>query len=207
MKRQALARLLVLAWALGACAAPVHAQAQPGPTAREIIERLAPPTERAAAAPPGSASTPATAGPALGAAPQGEPGAAASAASPAPAARLRNLRVAPRRVIDLNVPFEFDSAVLRPESEATLQQLGLAMQSEALRDMRFLVEGHTDAKGAAAYNERLSGLRARAVADYLVRQGVEGARLQAVGKGSRELLPSEPPLSPAHRRVRIVALD
>jgi outer membrane protein OmpA-like peptidoglycan-associated protein len=154
----------------------------------------------------GGASAPTTATPTPEAAPQAEPGASASAAAP-PAARLRNLRVAPRRVIDLNVPFEFDSSVLRPESEATLQQLGLAMQSEALRGMRFLVEGHTDAKGAAAYNERLSGLRARAVTDYLVRQGVEGARLQAVGKGSRELLPSEPPLSPAHRRVRIVALD
>jgi outer membrane protein OmpA-like peptidoglycan-associated protein len=170
-------------WAL--CLTPAVLRAQSAaPSAQEIIDRLAP-----AAAPASEAIDP---GGVAGARPGG--------------ARTRNLRIAPRR-IDMQIPFEFDSAALKPESEVPLQQLSLAMQSDRLRDMRFLIEGHTDAKGSATYNERLSGLRARSVSDYLVKQGVDPQRLQSVGKGFRELLPDQPPLAAAHRRVRIVALD
>ena len=122
------------------------------------------------------------------------------------AGRLRNLRPVERR-IDLTIPFEFDAALLRPEGQATLHELVVAMQSERLRATRFRLEGHTDAKGSADYNERLSEQRARTVAGFLIRQGVEPQRLQAVGKGFREPLAGEDPLSPANRRVRIVAVD
>lgn len=121
-------------------------------------------------------------------------------------ARTRNLRVAPRR-IDMQIAFEFDSAALKIESEMPLQQLSQAIQSDRLREMRFLIEGHTDAKGSASYNERLSASRARSVNDYLVKQGIDPQRLQSVGKGFRELLPDHPPFAAEHRRVRIVALD
>ena len=128
------------------------------------------------------------------------------APAPPTGARTRNLRVAPRR-IDMQIAFEFDSAALKAESEMPLQQLSQAIQSDRLREMRFLIEGHTDAKGSATYNERLSASRARSVSDYLVKQGIDPQRLQSVGKGFRELLPDHPPFAAEHRRVRIVALD
>ena len=217
---------VALVWAAQAQA---QQTAPPTPSAQEIIERLARPAARTEAPAPGPAlsakpaatpgaapiSQPAptaaagTAAPATpGAAAEAAPASAAPAISgtpPAPGLR-RNLQPVQRR-IDLNIAFEFNSAVLRPEGQEALQQLTTAMQSDRLRSARFLLEGHTDAKGNAEYNDRLSEQRARAVADFLVRQGVDAPRLQALGKGFRDLLSGEDPLSAAQRRVRIIALD
>ena len=48
------------------------------------------------------------------------------------------------------------------------------------------VKGHTDAMGDVAANKALSQKRAQAVVDYLVKQGVDPAQLQAVGYGSEQ---------------------
>ena len=45
------------------------------------------------------------------------------------------------------------------------------------------VEGHTDATGGAARNRQLSQQRAESVRDYLVKAGVEGKRMVALGFG------------------------
>lgn len=50
------------------------------------------------------------------------------------------------------------------------------------------IEGHTDRLGTDAINDQLSLRRAYAVRDFLIAQGVDGSRLQAVGKGSGEPL-------------------
>lgn len=118
---------------------------------------------------------------------------------------LRNLQPA-ARTIDLNVQFDFASANLTREGRDALQQLVIAMKSERLATTRFLVEGHTDAKGTARYNLDLSGRRATSVVDYLRAQGIETDRLESVGKGFNELLNEDDPLAAENRRVRIVAL-
>jgi outer membrane protein OmpA-like peptidoglycan-associated protein len=76
-----------------------------------------------------------------------------------------------------------------------------------LRQSRFVVEGHTDAKGSPEYNRRLSDLRALAVKELLVTKGIDGARLLSVGKGASELANAAAPLAPENRRVKIVNLD
>jgi len=48
------------------------------------------------------------------------------------------------------------------------------------------VEGHTDSQGGADLNQRLSENRAQAVVDYLVAQGVDEAKLRAVGNGESQ---------------------
>jgi outer membrane protein OmpA-like peptidoglycan-associated protein len=45
------------------------------------------------------------------------------------------------------------------------------------------VAGHTDNRGAAAYNRDLSQRRAEAVRSYLVSKGVNGGNLSARGYG------------------------
>jgi outer membrane protein OmpA-like peptidoglycan-associated protein len=45
------------------------------------------------------------------------------------------------------------------------------------------VEGHTDNVGAAAMNKSLSGRRAASVVDWLVKHGIDKARLSSVGFG------------------------
>lgn len=45
------------------------------------------------------------------------------------------------------------------------------------------IAGFTDSTGTVAYNQRLSIKRAQSVTDYLIAEGVQPARLQAVGYG------------------------
>jgi len=46
--------------------------------------------------------------------------------------------------------------------------------------------GYTDSIGGDAYNLRLSERRADAVKEYLVKHGVDGARIQTSGRGKAD---------------------
>lgn len=65
-----------------------------------------------------------------------------------------------------DVYFELDKATLLPESEARLDAAGVAIEKFA--DLKVEVQGHTDSRGAAKYNDKLSQARAEAVRDYLL---------------------------------------
>ncbi len=105
--------------------------------------------------------------------------------------------------VNLNVPFESNSSALTPQASAQLTQLQIALTSASLGKDRFIVAGHTDAKGSAAYNKQLSLKRAEAVRSYLVAKGIDAARLDAVGYGSERLLTPDRPDDPSNRRVEI----
>ena len=78
--------------------------------------------------------------------------------------------------VNLNVPFEHNSSALMPQAAAQLKELGLALTSASLGKDKFLVAGHTDAKGSAAYNKQLSLKRAEAVKRFLVSKGMDAGR-------------------------------
>jgi OOP family OmpA-OmpF porin len=125
---------------------------------------------------------------------------------------MRNLTVEAetppvRPSLSLQIQFDFDSARVRPESQQALLNLVQALRSSALLASRFAIEGHTDAKGAADYNLKLSGQRAGAVAEFLKSNGVTDDRLEPVGKGSSEPANAENPFAAENRRVRIVNLN
>ena len=126
----------------------------------------------------------------------------------APEVATRGMRnvVPQKRQIELVVNFDFDSASLQATSLPLLTRLGEALNTERLRAMRFRVEGHTDAKGTADYNQRLSERRAEAVVVFLEARGVAEGRLEPAGKGERELLNPADPLAAENRRVRISAI-
>lgn len=80
--------------------------------------------------------------------------------------------------VDSTVNFAFDSAQLDGEAKSVLN-----VQADWIRqfpEVRFRVYGHTDAVGSASYNKSLGMRRARAAVNYLVSQGVERSRLEAV---------------------------
>ncbi len=80
--------------------------------------------------------------------------------------------------VDPMVNFEFDSAVLDAQAQATLRQ-----QADWIRqfpEVRFKVFGHTDLVGSAEYNRNLGLRRAQAVVSYLTTQGISRDRLEAV---------------------------
>jgi OOP family OmpA-OmpF porin len=118
---------------------------------------------------------------------------------------LRNLKPAERSV-DMSVNFDFNSAKISPGSLPTLEQLCIALKASQLAHTRFMVEGHTDAKGSASYNLGLSARRAESVVVYLRANGIDAARLEAVGKGFTELFNETAPFAPENRRVRIKAV-
>ena len=73
--------------------------------------------------------------------------------------------------IDLaaDVLFEFDSAELQSEAQDALTKAAAVIRERARGTVR--IAGHTDAKGASDYNQRLSEQRANAVRDWFVNQG------------------------------------
>ena len=105
--------------------------------------------------------------------------------------------------VNLTIPFEYNSADLRPEAVQQLVQLEAALRADALQRYRFLVAGHTDARGNPAYNRELSQRRAEAVRRFLIAAGISPDRLDAVGLGEDRLLLPQQPDDARNRRVEI----
>lgn len=70
---------------------------------------------------------------------------------------------------DEKVKFAVDRSTLSPEAQAALDAFAEQIKSEN-RNVFIEIQGHTDATGSEAYNERLGLARAEAVQQYLNRQ-------------------------------------
>jgi outer membrane protein OmpA-like peptidoglycan-associated protein len=107
--------------------------------------------------------------------------------------------------IPTEVMFRANQARLLPHAKGKLAELALAMHG--LRsDQTFVIQGHTDSRGSAAANERLSRLRAMAVRAYLIDQGVDPDRIRATGRGEEEPIASNSDAEGRanNRRVEII---
>ena len=86
-------------------------------------------------------------------------------------------------IID-NIFYDFDKATLREESKEALNELiGLL---DINPNVTIELSAHTDRKGSAAYNDRLSLRRAESVVNYLISNGIAKDRLQAAGYGKSQ---------------------
>lgn len=109
--------------------------------------------------------------------------------------------------IDITINFDYDSATIRPESLADVDELGKALSSEALSSYRIVLNGHTDAAGSDGYNQDLSERRAAAVRDYLIGSfAIDANRLIAIGYGEERLKNTDDPLAAENRRVEVINL-
>lgn len=119
----------------------------------------------------------------------------------------RTVWVVPTSSIDLQVFFALDSYELTYRARQDLAALGHALASSALRPHRYLIAGHTDATGDAAYNQWLSERRAESVVLYLVRNfPIDPNRLIAVGWGESRLKTPATPGAAINRRVEVTLL-
>lgn len=108
---------------------------------------------------------------------------------------------------DLEIDFNFNSALIRKSAKPIAIHLGKALTNRKLRGNTFVIAGYADAKGRAAYNQRLSERRAESVKDFLVNTFKVPARdLVTVGYGSTHLKDPKHPYAAENRRVRIVNL-
>jgi outer membrane protein OmpA-like peptidoglycan-associated protein len=107
--------------------------------------------------------------------------------------------------IDIEINFEYNSAKLTPSAMSTARALGEALSNANLKGSTFFVEGHTDAKGGEAFNQRLSDRRADTTKRFLVEHySIPAANLIAVGFGKTKLKNKDDPFGAENRRVRVV---
>jgi outer membrane protein OmpA-like peptidoglycan-associated protein len=106
---------------------------------------------------------------------------------------------------DVEIFFDYDKAELTPQAKMTLTPLGEALSDRQLAGNRFVLVGHTDAKGSDAYNQPLSEKRAAAVKDYLVATfGIASERLTSYGRGKSQIKNAADPFAAQNRRVQVI---
>lgn len=82
------------------------------------------------------------------------------------------------------VYYAFDRADLLPESTPALETLYQMLTDNP--EVKIRLTAHTDRRGTASYNARLSQQRAESVVRYLIDRGIAPERLEAMGRGSDE---------------------
>lgn len=87
--------------------------------------------------------------------------------------------------IELEVHFDFDQAVVKPEFFSEIEEVAQFMRQYS--DVVVELEGHTDSVGTDAYNQGLSTRRANAVRGVLLdRFSIAGSRVTARGFGESQ---------------------
>ena len=92
---------------------------------------------------------------------------------------------------------------LTPESRSELDNVFSELKRRPLPDI--VVIGHTDTVGSLEFNDKLSRARAERMREMLISLGLPAERIQAAGRGKRELLiqTEENVSEPRNRRVEI----
>jgi len=107
--------------------------------------------------------------------------------------------------ITIAIQFDLNSARIRPESYRSVGLMADALHHPYLLGYRFLIVGHTDARGNREYNLKLSQQRADAIREALVNPfGVDRRRLDALGLGEEQLLRPSSPEAAENRRVQLI---
>ena len=109
--------------------------------------------------------------------------------------------------ITQQIHFEFDKDKIRSESFPILDAVADVLKTNP--NIKIDVQGHTDNKGGAEYNKKLSDRRAASVKKYLVGRGVEASRLVSHGYGAEQpVVPNTTDQNRAlNRRVQFVRTE
>lgn len=83
--------------------------------------------------------------------------------------------------LNQQVFFEFNKDDILPQSFPLLDEVVQILRDHPNINIR--VEGHTDSRGSARYNQDLSQRRANSVRMYLMGRGVEAHRIESIGFG------------------------
>jgi outer membrane protein OmpA-like peptidoglycan-associated protein len=103
--------------------------------------------------------------------------------------------------------FASGQANLLPEARANLDRVVEFLGRAGNRSV--LIEGHTDNRGSANLNQALSQRRAEAVMRALAEEGIDAARMSAVGRGMDQPVADNASAEgrSRNRRVEIIVLD
>lgn len=93
------------------------------------------------------------------------------------------------KMIDIKpIYFDLGKSKIRPDAAIELNKIVAVMKEYPA--MIIELGAHTDCRGAAAANLKLSGARAVAAATYIVKQGIDKSRISGKGYGESKLLNS-----------------
>jgi outer membrane protein OmpA-like peptidoglycan-associated protein len=107
--------------------------------------------------------------------------------------------------ISTEIFFHSGSASLSQTAVSALKARRAELRKSILQNAELIIAGYADAKGGAAYNQRLSQRRAEAVKRYVMRHFTLGPnQLQAIGLGKIELKNTANPFAAENRRVEII---
>jgi OmpA-OmpF porin, OOP family len=108
---------------------------------------------------------------------------------------------------NVEVKFNPDSPIIRPESYQTLGRIADALYDPSLSPYGFLIVGHTESTGRRDVNLTLSQRRADAIRDALVTTfKVSAKRIQAIGLGEEQLLDGARPTAPVNQQVQVMTV-
>ena len=125
--------------------------------------------------------------------------------------QVRETATETRIELPADILFDFDKADIRSTAEAALKQVADLLRQRAKGTVR--IEGHTDGKGAPAYNQKLSERRAASVQKWMVeREGLRQVKFANQGFGAtKPVVPNtkpdgsdDPEGRQKNRRVEIV---
>lgn len=102
------------------------------------------------------------------------------------------------------IRFDFNKAVIKPEYQELIQKLASATQAN--KNIKVSVIGHTDTMGSVDYNYALGGRRADAVQKMLIKYGIPASQIVAVSAGEEDLaVPTgDNVANAANRRVQVI---
>ncbi|MBD5391481.1 OmpA family protein [bacterium] len=102
------------------------------------------------------------------------------------------------------IHFDFNKATIKPEYQDLIHKLASATQAN--KNIKVSVVGHTDTSGSKDYNYSLGGRRAEAVQNLLIKYGIPASQIVAVSAGEEGLKVPTPDgvRNAENRRVRVV---
>jgi outer membrane protein OmpA-like peptidoglycan-associated protein len=88
--------------------------------------------------------------------------------------------------VDLDpIYFDFDKSNVTAKAAFELDKLIQIMNKYP--DLVINATSHTDSRGSAPYNEKLSDRRAKTTVQYVISKGIDKSRISGMGKGENEL--------------------
>lgn len=118
---------------------------------------------------------------------------------------MRNKLMTEGKIVSYGIYFDVNKDQVKPQSYPSLKEIAAILKENP--EIKITIVGHTDADGADASNLDLSGRRAAAVKNELVKSfGIEASRMETTGKGeSQPVAPNDKPANKAlNRRVEFI---
>ena len=111
--------------------------------------------------------------------------------TPLPSPRVEEKVVAEKVILLEDVHFDLDKSTLTKEAQTILKRNIQVLKENP--NARIVIQGHTSAIATEDYNQKLSERRARAVEEFLVKEGgIAPDRLSEIGYGETRLEKPEP---------------